>query len=111
MSEYVSIKETVLKKLEDNLSEIQERFGIETIGIFGSVSRGEDSPESDIDFLYRFQHPEAADIDDLFRLTQYLKEMFQREVEMISMDYVDPYILKNVKNDAILYGATEKGIA
>ncbi|WP_425438229.1 nucleotidyltransferase domain-containing protein [Methanocorpusculum vombati] len=27
----------------------------ETIGIFGSVSRGEDTPESDVDVLYAFR--------------------------------------------------------
>ena len=53
MQEYQSIKEDALKKLAENLSEMQERFEIETIGIFGSVSRGEDTQDSDIDVLYR----------------------------------------------------------
>ncbi|MBO5368097.1 nucleotidyltransferase domain-containing protein, partial [Methanocorpusculum sp.] len=49
MPEYVSIRDDVVKKLEVNLPEIRERFGIETLGLFGSVSRGEDTAESDID--------------------------------------------------------------
>jgi predicted nucleotidyltransferase len=51
MSEYVSIKNEVVKKLEEHLPEIRERFGIEMLGVFGSVSRGEDKPDSDIDIL------------------------------------------------------------
>ena len=55
MPEYVSIRDDVVKKLEEHLPEIRERFGIETLGLFGSVSRGEDTAESDIDILYRFK--------------------------------------------------------
>ena len=43
MSEYVSIKKTVLQKLEESLPELAERFDVAVIGIFGSVSRGEDT--------------------------------------------------------------------
>lgn len=62
MPEYTSIKEDVLKKLEANLPEMRERFGIETIGIFGSVSRGEDTPRSDIDSLYKFSNNTSPSI-------------------------------------------------
>ncbi len=55
MTESQSIKEDVLAKLKVHLPELRERFGIETIGIFGSVSRGEDRPESDVDVLYTFR--------------------------------------------------------
>lgn len=37
---YVSIREDVLRKLERELPYLQKEFDIETIGIFGSVSRG-----------------------------------------------------------------------
>ena len=56
MSEYVSIKKTVLQKLEESLPELAERFDVEVIGIFGSVSRGEDTKDSDVDVLYAFKN-------------------------------------------------------
>ena len=52
MSEYVSIKEEVLHKLDVNIPEIRNRFNIETLSLFGSVARGEDTPASDIDLAY-----------------------------------------------------------
>lgn len=54
MSTYTSIKHDVLGKLRQSLPLLRTRFGIDTIGIFGSVSRGEDTPTSDIDILYHF---------------------------------------------------------
>ncbi len=54
-SSYVSIRDDVFRKLERELPYLQKEFDIETIGIFGSVSRGEDTPESDVDVFYTFQ--------------------------------------------------------
>lgn len=65
MAEYQSIKSDVLSKLEAHLPEIRERFGIETLGLFGSVSRGEDTSDSDVDILYRFG-------TDVVRLRQFM---------------------------------------
>ena len=66
MSEYTNIKEDVLKKLEQYLPYIQEQFGIETIGVCGSISRGDVTPESDVDLLISFQkgHLHFANLGD-----------------------------------------------
>lgn len=44
----------VLEKLKRELPLLQEKYEIQKIELFGSVSRGEDTPESDIDLLYSF---------------------------------------------------------
>jgi len=104
MAAYVSIKEEVLRKLSENLAEIQERFGIETLGIFGSVSRGEDTEASDVDVLYRFRKGRGG-MHDMAELKYYLEELFGREVGLVSIRYVSPLIRESVAHDAILYGA------
>ena len=71
MSEYTSIKENVLTQLEILLPELREWFVIETIGIFRSVARGEDTPESDVDVLYCFQKGRGG-MFDLAGLHDYL---------------------------------------
>ena len=57
--QYTSIKEITVNKLEEHLPELQRRFGIECIGIFGSVSRGEDTQDSDIDTSTFFRKTEV----------------------------------------------------
>ena len=104
MAEYISIKDTVLKQIEENLPEICERFGIETLGIFGSVSRGEDTEESDVDVLYHFKEGRGGLISDAVPLKQYLENLFGREVDLVSVNYVSPLIREYVVTDAILYG-------
>ncbi len=98
---YVSIKESVLKTLQENLDEIQARFGIETIGVFGSVSRGEDTEDSDIDIFYTFS-PDRTDYDNFFSLHEYLEALFDRQIEMVSEKCMTPQLRRCVEPDMIV---------
>ena len=46
MSGYTSIKSEVLMTLNERMPELEERFGVERICLFGSVARGEDTAET-----------------------------------------------------------------
>ena len=46
--------EEIKAKLEMLKPAIKEKFGVETIGIFGSYSRGEQTKKSDVDVLVVF---------------------------------------------------------
>jgi len=108
MSEYVSIREEVLRKLEANLPEIQERFGIVTIGIFGSVSRGDDIPESDVDVLYKFRSGTRI-YHNLLDLGDYLEELLGRKVDLIGIDWIDPLMKETILSDSILLCSAKSG--
>ncbi len=110
MSTYVSMKSQVLAVLESEFPRLRDTYGIAAIGVFGSISRGADTPDSDVDVLYRFVDADA-DFEILFVLQKDLEQLFGRSVELVSMDYVDAYIHQFVARDAILYGDSERGIA
>ena len=100
MTEYRSIKEDVLNKLEACMPEIRERFQIESLSIFGSVARGEDTPESDIDFLYTFL-PGETTLEHLEDLQTYLELLFDREIDLISKKWLNPYFRTSVLNEVV----------
>lgn len=100
---YVSIRDQVLAKLEAHLPELQDRFGIETIGIFGSVARGEDAPDSDVDVLYKFRDNKGS-MRDVVPLMYYLEELFGRNVDLVSFNFISPLIEEYVKRDMIVAG-------
>ncbi|MDV0442539.1 nucleotidyltransferase family protein [Methanorbis furvi] len=104
MPDYASIKESVLKKLEEHLPQLRERFGIETIGVFGSVARGEDTPESDIDILYKFS-TQTVRLGQLMGLKDYLEELLGRNVDLIGINWIEPTIRQGIENEMILYQA------
>ena len=102
MNQYTSIKDDAVKKLEEHLPELQRRFGIESVGIFGSVSRGEDTQDSDIDVLYRFKNG-SLPLRDFIAFHDYLEALFQRKVDLVSLDFIEPMIQPYVMQDMILY--------
>lgn len=104
MAEYQSIKSDVLSKLEAHLPEIRERFGIETLGLFGSVSRGEDTSDSDVDILYRFG-TDVVRLRQFMGLKYYLEDLFERNVDLVGIDWIEPSIESYVKEEMILFSS------
>lgn len=104
MSEYTSIKNEVLAKLEANMPEIQQRFGIDTLGLFGSVSRGEDTSDSDVDVLYRFG-TDVVRLRQFMGLKYYLEELFERNVDLVGIDWIESSIESYVNEETILFSS------
>ena len=89
----------VLNVLRKFKAENSEKYGIEKIGLFGSYSRGEQSPDSDVDVCVLLNTPSymtrAAIKDEL-------ETMLGREVDVISLSAkMDPGFKSNILNDMI----------
>ncbi|MEA5129516.1 MAG: nucleotidyltransferase domain-containing protein [Proteiniphilum sp.] len=69
------------------------------IDIFGSVARGEDSENSDVDILYQLK--EVIKFTNLLRLHEELEQKLNRKVDLVSEKYahpkLKPYIMKDLK--------------
>ena len=105
MQAYESIKEDVIAKLRASLPEISVRFAIEKIGIFGSVARGEDTPESDVDVLYLFREDADTGLFQTAELVEYLETLFGRDVDFVSLKWMKPRLFAFVEPDMILFEA------
>ncbi len=71
----------ILAQLETLKSEMQSRYKVREIGLFGSWVRGEQRMDSDIDVLVEFE--EGADLFDWIGLGLYLEEIFGRPVDVV----------------------------
>lgn len=109
MIEYQSIKPQVLALLERELPALRERYGIETIGIFGSVPRGEDTPGSDLDIISSFR-PEMDTYENLLDLGDFLEDLFQRSVDLVSVDWMSERFRASVMTEAV-FCTHERGTA
>ena len=56
-------------------------FKLQALGVFGSVIRGEQRDESDIDVLVEFEP--GADLLDLIGIGQYLEERLHARVDVV----------------------------
>ncbi|TVR19572.1 MAG: nucleotidyltransferase [Anaerolineaceae bacterium] len=71
-----------LRGLRGQILAIVARNKAEDVRVFGSVARGEATPESDVDFLVTFQP--GASLYDLSGLVLDLKELLGCDVNVVS---------------------------
>lgn len=50
-------RDQIIEKLRTFKNENAEKFGIESMALFGSVARGEHNENSDVDLLIKFKSP------------------------------------------------------
>lgn len=67
---------------------IAARHRASWLAVFGSVARGEDGPDSDVDFLVRFAA--GASLTDLIRLEEDLANLLGRRVDVVSVGGLKP---------------------
>lgn len=84
------------------LEEICRQNKISMLGVFGSVARGEDTPESDVDLLVRFE--KVPGLLEFIRLEDKFVEVLGKKVDLATEESLHPLIRENVLSDLkILY--------
>ncbi|OPY67877.1 MAG: Nucleotidyltransferase domain protein [Syntrophorhabdaceae bacterium PtaU1.Bin034] len=65
---------------------------VRELSLFGSVTRQDFGPESDIDVLISFSKDAAWDLFDLIDMADELKEIFGRDVDLVEKEALrNPY--------------------
>jgi len=90
--------EDVLEK-RDEIMQIAIAHGVTRIQMFGSVVRGEETPESDLDFLVEFQA--GKNLLDQVALVQDLEDLFGRHVDVVTEGGLHWYIKEQVLREAV----------
>jgi uncharacterized protein len=66
----------------EQVKEVAARHHASRVRLFGSVARGDDRPESDIDLLVDFT--EDSSLFDLLRMTRELEDLLGHSVDVVS---------------------------
>jgi len=80
--ESMTRRETVLTVQREAIKAAAERNKAESISLFGSVARGDDTKDSDYDFLAKFV--KGASLLDLSQLKIDLRELLNADVDVVS---------------------------
>ncbi|MBD3215851.1 MAG: nucleotidyltransferase [Candidatus Lokiarchaeota archaeon] len=87
--------EGILKEYRDIL---KEKYYVKRIGIFGSLSKGKQTSESDVDILVEFDGPIGWDIVEL---NDYLEELIGKKIDLVSIKALKPQLRENILNEVI----------
>jgi predicted nucleotidyltransferase len=86
-----------IEAIKKRVRPICEHAGIEMLGVFGSVARGQDTPESDIDMIVRFREP--VGLIEFIDVENEIESALGRHIDLGTEASVHPLIRKNVFRD------------
>jgi len=96
--ETVSLAEFLVSKRDDILR-IARKHGARNVRVFGSAARGEDVPESDVDFLVELEP--GRSLFDHVALLQELEDLLGRKVDLVEPEGLHWYIRDKVIAEAV----------
>ena len=77
---------------------LKERFKVETIDIFGSYVRGEQTEKSDVDILVTFKAPYS--LWELIDAERFLRRKLRVKVDLVPKDSVKPALKDRILSEA-----------
>lgn len=93
-------KHHILQRLTEIKPQLQETYGVTELALFGSFSRDEQTPESDIDIMIKLAKP---DFRALSQTAHILYSLFpERKVEVVSRGAIRPAYFAYVEPDLLL---------
>ena len=75
--------------------------GVKHAALFGSVARGENRSDSDIDIMVEFDPDARITVFDYVELKEYIAGLFDQPVDVVSSEGFKPYIRPAAMADAI----------
>jgi predicted nucleotidyltransferase len=76
--------------------ELSERFFVDRIGLFGSITRNDFNDHSDIDVIVDFNRPVGVEFIDL---AEFLEKKFKRKVDLVSRRGIKDKLFQEIKNE------------
>lgn len=88
------------RRKRDLMIEVARSHGASRVRLFGSVARGEETPESDVDLLVDLEP--GRSLLDLVAIKQDLEDILGQPVHVVTEAAISPYIRDAALRDAIL---------
>lgn len=95
-----TLKEIKLS-LEDLKPVLKQNFSVDTVELFGSNVRGEQTEKSDLDVLITFLEPNDVDLFKFIELQLFLKNKLCLAVDLIEKDTLKPRLKDQILEEAI----------
>lgn len=88
----------ILELLRSSKDDFARRFSVRRIGLFGSMLRGDETSESDVDIIVDMEHPT---FDKYMDLKFHLERVIGREVDLVLLESVKPRLKPVITREAV----------
>ena len=93
------MNQEIYKQLQELKPILKEKFGIEEFALFGSVARGEENKNSDIDIAILKMNLKSG--FDVIKAKYFLEEKLKRSIDIGSFKSMKSFIKNRIKKDFI----------
>ena len=93
------MNQVIIDKLRELKPTLQEKYGIEEFAVFGSVAKGTDTKESDVDIaILKF---DLKDAFALFDAKEFLSKSLEKPVDIGTFKSMKTFIKNRIEKDFI----------
>jgi uncharacterized protein len=93
-------RDEIIEKLKEREADLRAQ-GVAHAALFGSVARGDDHPDSDIDILVDLDPAIVVTIFDYAGVKDFIAGMFERPVDVVSRESLKSRVRPKAIADAI----------
>ena len=93
-------RDRIIETLQRHEADLRAQ-GVAHAALFGSVARGDDRPDSDIDILVDLDPAIVVTMVDYAGVKDFIADMFERRVDVVSRETLKPGIRPKATADAI----------
>lgn len=86
-----------IEEVRKKTTPILKRHGVTYAAVFGSLARGEDRPQSDVDILVRLGRPTG--MVDYMRLVESLEQTLRKKVDLVTEQSLNTRVRAHVLPD------------
>ena len=93
-------REEILEKLGELKPLLKQEYRVVKLGLFGSVARGDNTEDSDVDILIEIQRPKFT-LFDFVGLKQFLEEKLNCKVDLVMEKAIKPRLRRSIFSEVI----------
>lgn len=91
--------DNILVTLRELKPILADRYGLRSIGVFGSYVRGSAGPNSDLDVLVEYERPPT--LFEFVRLQNHLREITGVEIDLVMKSALKPKIGEQILTEVV----------
>jgi predicted nucleotidyltransferase len=92
---------TIIQTLQDNLPGLKAKYPLLSLGIFGSYSRGEETPDSDVDIVYETLPDTYLNLHSYLSLQKELSLLTHTKIDLVNKKYINEAVWLSAKKDIV----------
>jgi hypothetical protein len=91
----------IIQTLQHNLPTLKAKYSLLSLGVFGSYSRGEENPDSDLDIVYETLPNTFLNLHNYLSLQNELQNITQLKIDLVNKKYMNEVVWLTAKKDIV----------